>query len=85
MQEVSLLWPLARARRDPGFYLPAVPRYPASAEMNPIGKEPSFLEARDVLRAIGYAVDRFQTLLVDQPVVGHRFNSVLGSIAMPPG
>ena len=72
-------------RGDPGFYRRAAPRDTARSELYPARKLPGLLKPRDMLVRVGYAIGPLQALLVDEPIVSHRYISVLGSIAMLPG
>ena len=59
-------------RTDPGFYSAAVPRHSASTELYPARELPGLFEPRDMLVRVGYAIDRLQAFLVDEPKVRHR-------------
>ena len=59
-------------RADPGFYCTAVPRNSASTELYPARELPGLFEPRDMLVRVGYAIDRLQAFLVDEPKVRHR-------------
>ena len=72
-------------RGDPGFYFRAVPSHSARSEIDPLRKFTGLLKSRNVLRAVGYAVNRLQAFLVNEPKVRHRNSPCLGSIAMQPG
>ncbi len=72
-------------RSDPGLDRRAVPGDAARSELYPLRELPGLLQSRYVLMRVRYAIDRLQSLLVDEPKVRHRNISVLGSIAMLPG
>ena len=59
-------------RADPSFYCRAVPRHSASTELYPARELPGLFEPRDMLVRVGYAIDRLQAFLVDEPKVSHR-------------
>src|ERR1700693_4890438 len=59
-------------RGDPGFYRRAMPRDSASTELYPARELPGLFEPRDMLVRVGYAIDRLQAFLVDEPKVSHR-------------
>src|SRR6266704_364085 len=59
-------------RADPSFYRSAVPRNSASTELYPARELPGLFKSRDMLVRVGYAIDRLQTFLIDEPIVSHR-------------
>src|SRR5690606_1070019 len=60
------------SRGDPGLYRRAVPGDTTRSELDPLGELPDLLEPRYVLVRVGYAINRLQALLVDEPKVRHR-------------
>jgi hypothetical protein len=59
-------------RADPGFHCKAVPGDTTLTELHPARKLPDLFEPRYVLMRVGYAINRLQAFLVDEPKVRHR-------------
>ena len=67
---------------DPGFYFLGHPRNPASSEPYPLGELAGYFEPRDVRKAVGHSVNRFEFLLGNE-LPYHRKSLVKGSLQAP--
>lgn len=57
---------LRNSLANPGFYLFRQPGDATLPKLDPLREPPCYFEPRDMLEAVGYAIDGLQFLLADQ-------------------